>query len=124
MSKIKTCKGIERTIEWIRNNPYTEKIIHVSEVELLSNNERVFYSEIQGAYPVDIEFTAHQKVVVTYLNTYFGVCKATILGGFDACRYKKEATSMYNGEHLGEYLIGVEFLGEWAMIVDTQRTVE
>ena len=111
-------KAIESTIQWIKDNKYTEEIISISDVELLSGLKREVISELQGDYPVDIIFSAMQKVEVTYRNKYYGVMKATIVGGFDAMSYKYSMTDMFEGSYLSNRLIGIEFIGEEARITD------
>ena len=113
-------KALNQSIEWIRNNPYTEEIIDISEVELLNSGERIVVSEFQGAYPVDVKFTAMQKVEVTYRNNQYNrVFKDTIVAGFDAVRYEKCINNMYKGEYLSYETISVEFIGEYSKISDT-----
>lgn len=75
MDKIKEIGKIKESIEWIRNNSYTEEIIDISPVEFLDKTEKVVVSESQGDYPTDIKFTAMQKCIVTYRNRYFGIKK-------------------------------------------------
>ena len=110
-------KALNQSIEWIRNDPYTEEIINISEVELLNSGERIVVSEIQGEYPADVKFTAMQKVEVTYRNNN-RVFKATIIAGFDAVRYKKCMNDMYKGEYLSYETISVEFIGEYSKVSD------
>ena len=88
MENIRVNKALNDSIEWIRKNPYTEEVVSISDVELLDSKERFTVSEIQGDYPVDVIFTAMQKIEVTYKNKYYGLRKDIIVAGFDAVRYK------------------------------------
>lgn len=121
MNKIKEICKIKETIEWIKNNPYTEEIIDISPVEFIEKKETIIVSEIQGDYPVDIKFTAMQKCIVTYKNKYFGIKKDIIVAGSDAIRYKYAMNSLYKGDvladHYGVRLISVEFIGEETKII-------
>lgn len=121
MNKIKEIEKIKETIEWIRNNPYTEEIIDISPVEFIDKTEKVIISEIQGDYPIDVKFTAMQKCIVTYRNKYFGIKKDIIVAGNDAIRYKYVTTPLYEGDILADYenfsLMSVEFIGEETKII-------
>lgn len=116
---IKENEALNKSIEWIRNNPYTEEIINVSEVELLDSIERIDVSEIQGSYPVNVRFTAMQKIEVTYRNKYNGLQKDIIVAGFDAIRYQECRNNMYDGDYLNENIISIEFIGEYSKTIET-----
>lgn len=121
MNKIKEIGKIKETIEWIRNNPYTEEIIDISPVEFMDKTEKIIVSETQGDYPIDIKFTAMQKCIVTYKNKYFGIKKDIIVAGSDAVRYKYVTTPLYEGDILADYgdfgLISTKFIGEETKII-------
>ena len=119
MENIRVNKDVNNSIEWIRKNPYTEEVVSISDVELLDSKERFTVSEIQGDYPVDVIFTAMQKIEVTYKNKYYGLRKDIIVAGFDAVRYKECRNNMYEGEYLNNNIISVEFIGEYSKIIDT-----
>lgn len=119
MEKIRENKALNESIDWIRNNPYTEEIINISDVELLNTEKRVCVSIYQGDYPVDVKFTEMQKVEVTYRNKNFGLRKDIIVAGFDAVRYKEAYTSLYEGQRLSDRIISVEFIGEYAKNIET-----
>ena len=121
MNKIKKNEALNKSIECIKNNSYTEEIVNISDVELLSSMEKVIVSEIQGDYPMDVRFTAMQKIEVTYRNKYFGLSKDIIVAGFDAVRYKECRNNMYEGTYLNENIISVEFVGEYSKTIDTVR---
>lgn len=120
MDNTKKNKAIEEKINWIKDDKYTEEVISISDVELLSGLKRETISELQGDYPVDIIFSAMQKVEITYRNKYYGIRKATIVGGFDAVRYKYCMTDAYEGDYLSNKIIGIEFIGEEAKIVESE----
>ena len=118
MKKIKMNKALQNAIEEIRNNPYTEKIISVSDVKLLDGAEHYIISETQGdQYRVEVRFTAMVEVSVTCVNRYYGEMTDKIVAGFDAIRYTKCYTSTYNGEYMTNNTIKVEFVGEYAKIL-------
>lgn len=121
MNKIKEIGKIKEAVEWIRNNPYTEKIIDISPVEFMDKTEKIIVSEIQGDYPIDVKFTAMQKCVVTYKNKYFGIKRDIIVAGCDAVRYKYVTTPLYDGDLLTDYgdfgLISTEYIGEETKII-------
>lgn len=108
-------KAMTEKIESIRNNPYTEKIISVSEAEDMIP-KRMSISIASGNYPVIIKFTAMQKVAVTYINTYFGERTEIIYGGFDAVQYKHDAEGMHD-KYYGDDVIDVKFVGEIAKAI-------
>lgn len=110
-------KALKESIEWIKNNPYTEEVVSVSDVQLLDSMDRIIVSEIQGQYPVDVRFTAMQHVEVVYKNKYYGLMKAVIVAGFDAVRYKECRNGMYEGEYLNKNVISVEFVGEYSKTI-------
>lgn len=116
MEKVKKISAIEQQIKFMENNNCAVEIIDVSEVELLSGEPRECVSLVQGAYPIEIWFTPMQKVTLTYLNKYFGVCKCVIIAGSDAIKYTRAETPMYEGYYLSEHLIDVEYIGEYAFI--------
>ena len=60
-----------------------------------------------------------QKVEVTYENKYYGLRKDIIVAGFDAVRYKRTYTSLYEGDYLSDRIISVEFIGEYAKNIET-----
>ena len=114
---LKSNKAIFEKIESIKNNPYTEKIISISEIEDMLCPERMGISVSQGNCPIEIRFTAIQKVAVTYVNIYFGERTEIIYGGFDAVQYKRDAEGTYNGEYYGDDVIDIEFIGEVAKTI-------
>ena len=116
MKKIKLNKALQNAIEEIRNNPYTE-IVAVSDVELLDGVERYVISETQGEYRTEVRFTAMMEITVTYVNKYYGEMEDRIVAGFDAIRYTKCNTALYEGNFLDSNTIKVEFLGEYAKIL-------
>lgn len=118
MKKIKMNKALQNVIEEIMNNPYTEKIISVSDVKLLDGTEHYIISETQGdQYRTEVRFTAMMEVSVTYVNRYYGKMTDRIVAGFDAIRYTDCYTSTYNGEYMANNTIKVEFVGEYAKIL-------
>lgn len=118
MKEIKMNKALRNAIEEIRNNPYTEKIISVSDVKLLDGTEHFVVSETQGdQYRTEVRFTAMMEVTVTYVNKYYGEMTDKIVAGFDAIRYTKCNTNIYEGNYLDSNTIKVEFLGEYAKIL-------
>jgi hypothetical protein len=121
MKKILTNKKFDDAIKWIKNNPYTEEIVNVSDVELLESREKVVVSVVQGDYPVAVKFTAMQKIEVIYKNKYYGLSKDIIVAGFDATRYKECRNNMYEGEYLDDSIISIEFVGEYCKTIDTIR---
>jgi hypothetical protein len=121
MKKILKNKAFDDAIKWIENNPYTEEIVNVSDVELLESREKVVVSVAQGDYPVAVKFTAMRKIEVTYKNKYYGLSKDIIVAGFDAIRYKECLNNMYEGEYLDDSIISIEFVGEYCKTIDTIR---
>ena len=119
---LKLNKAMLEKIESIRNNPYTEKIISVSEVEDMIP-KRMSISIASGNYPVIIKFTAMQKVEVTYINTYFGERTEIIYGGFDAVQYKHDAEGMCD-EYYGDDVIDIKFVGEIAKAINEHKDEE
>ena len=118
MKKIKTNKALQNAIAEIRNNPYTEEIVAVSDVELLDGIDHYIVPETQGdQYRTEVRFTAMMEVTVTYVNKYFGKMTDKIVAGFDAIRYTDCYTSTYNGEYMANNTIKVEFVGEYAKIL-------
>lgn len=118
MRKIKMNKALQNAIEEIRNNPYTEKIISVSDVGLLDGTEHFVVSETQGdQYRTEVRFTAMMEVSVTYVNMYYGKMTDKIVAGFDAIRYTKCNTAAYEGKYLDSNTIKIEFVGEYAKIL-------
>lgn len=116
--KNKENKALRDAIEEIRNNPYTGKIISVSDVKLLDGTEHYIVSETQGdQYRVEVRFTAMMEVSVTYVNRYYGKMTDRIVAGFDAIRYTKCNTAAYEGNYLDSNTIKIEFLGEYAKIL-------
>lgn len=113
---LKLNKAMLEKIENIKNNPYTEKIISVSEVEDMPF-ERMCISIAQGNYPTEIKFTAMQKVVVTYINTYFGERTEIIYGGFDAVQYTHDVVGVCN-KYYGDDIISIKFVGEIAKAIN------
>lgn len=121
MKKIKRNKAFNDAIRWIRNNPYTEEIVTISDVELLTNQDKVVASEVQGDYPVDVKFTSMQKMEVIYKNKYYGLSKDIIVAGFDAIRYRECRNNMYEGKYFTNNIISIEFIGEYYKVIDTIR---
>lgn len=114
--ELKANKAMQECIDWIKNNPYTEAIISISNVKPLGASEQIIVSEKQGEYPVDVKFTPMQKVEVTYQNKYYGAKTDIIVAGFDAVRYTMCNNDMYEGTYLNKNIIAVEFVGEYAKI--------
>ena len=119
---LKLNKSMLEKIENIRKNPYTEKIISVSEVEDMIP-KRTSISITQGNYPIEIKFTAMQKVAVTYINTYFGERTEIIYGGFDAVQYKHDTEGMLD-EYYGDDVIDIKFIGEIAKAINEHKDEE
>ena len=119
MQKICKNSALLKSVEAIKNNKYTEKIISVSNIKLLNNRERFTISEIQGNITVYIKFTAMQKLEVTYENSNFGLKKETIVAGVDAIRYRDNINSEYSGEYLDENCMFVEFVGECSKTIES-----
>jgi hypothetical protein len=118
MKKIKMNKALQNAIEEIRNSPYTEEIVAVSDVKLLDGTEHYIVSETQGdQYRVELRFTAMIEVSVTYVNRYYGKMTDKIVAGFDAIRYTKCNTAAYEGNYMDSSTIKVEFVGEYAKIL-------
>lgn len=117
MEKIKLNKALQNAIAEIRNNPYTSEIVAVSDVKLLDGTEHFVVSETQGEYRTEVRFTAMMEITVTYVNRYFGEMTDKIVAGFDAIRYTKCNTVLYEGNFLDSNTIKIEFLGEYAKIL-------
>lgn len=47
----------ENSLRWLRENPYTEKIVSISPITEIEPEVKKI-SLYQGDYPVDVEFTA------------------------------------------------------------------
>lgn len=107
-------KRFENSLRWLRENPYTEKIVSIFPITEIEPEVKKI-SLYQGDYPVDVEFTATKKLDVTYINKYFGEKTCTIFYGDDAIERKYCTTSLYTGKVIKDFglysLIDEKFIG-------------
>ena len=118
MANLEVNKALQKSINWIKNNKDTEKILSISKPKAI-DPKTIVVPISHGEYPRTVEFTAMQQVMVTYKNKYFGIVQDTIVCGFDAREYQQSLSSLYKGNYLGKTIISIRFVGECATIINT-----
>ncbi len=121
--------AILAALEHIRNHPNYE-VVTVSPIqqietetfpfETVSYGQRISITENEDpANPVVVQFSAMQKMTVTYFGALRRLVKATIIGGCDGVRYiygsAKDQDNKVIAQKQGVGLISCEFVGDVAI---------
>ena len=115
MKKLKRNSAIGAIVKRYGNDPYCKATVEISEATALTGQEQIQVVEAQpgGGCGVFVRFTPMQEATMTVHCENGRVATYCIQAGFDAVRYR-ECMCRYDGLWLGDDVIDVAFVGEYA----------